>query len=133
MIEALEGLEVPGDSLLHGDLIPGNVLIDERSDPTALLDFGFLTTVGDPAFDAAVVTSIFDMYGAHARSHERILEDAVVDRFGHSPERLDLYRAAYALVTSNCFSTSGGDGHFAWCAGILKRGRVRDVLLSSAT
>ena len=59
----LRALPVAPPALLHGDLIAANVLVDERRRPVAVLDFGFLTTVGDPAFDAAVTSSIFDMYG----------------------------------------------------------------------
>lgn len=94
----------------------------------AVLDFGFLTTVGDPAFDAAVTASIFDMYGPRATATEALLDEALADRFGHDPARLAVHRAAYALVTGNCFSASGSDGHFAWCVRMLRRRDVRDAL-----
>ena len=114
-------------ALLHGDLVPGNVLVREGA-PAAVLDFGFLSTLGDPAFDAAVTTSVYDMYGPDAAATEAVLESAVVQRLGHDPALLDLYRAAYALTTATCFSASGSDGHFAWCVRVLERPRVRDAL-----
>jgi aminoglycoside phosphotransferase (APT) family kinase protein len=124
----LRSLPPTRPALLHGDLIAANVLVDERRRPTAVLDFGFLTTVGDPAFDAAVTSSVFDMYGAGARRTETRLEQAFTRRRGHDPARLAVHRAAYAIVTATCFSASGSDGHFAWCVAMLRRPDVRDAL-----
>jgi len=119
----------PGTSgLVHGDLVPANILVDDAARPLAVLDFGFLTTIGDPAFDAAVTASIYDMYGPNAAGAEAVLEASIADRFGYEPERLSLYRAAYALVTSNVFSASGSDGHFEWCMRMLERPRVLGTL-----
>ncbi|MDN5853056.1 MAG: phosphotransferase [Actinomycetia bacterium] len=115
-------------ALVHGDLIPANILVDEESAPVAVLDFGLLSAVGDPRFDAAVATSIFDMYSPRARTNEDILTSAVVAEFGYDSSVLHLYRAAYALVTSNCFSASGTDGHFEWCATMLQRSDVRAAI-----
>jgi hypothetical protein len=36
-----------------------------------------------------------------------------------------VHRAAYAILTATCFSPTGEDGHFAWCAAMLRR---EDVL-----
>ena len=129
-IARLEALAVGqvGGGLVHGDLIPENVLVDDADRPVAVLDFGFLSTVGDPAFDAAVAASVHDMYGPRARALEAQVDAAVAERFGHDPRRLALYRAAYALATSNCFSASGSDGHFEWCAQMLERDDVREAL-----
>lgn len=127
-VDRLERLDAERACLVHGDLIPANIHVDDASRPLAVLDFGFLTTIGDPAFDAAITASIYDMYGARAAENEAILDRAVANRFGHDPDRLAVYRAAYALVTGNCFSASGSDGHFEWCMRMLERPDVRDAL-----
>ena len=128
VLERLGEREARPSSLVHGDLIPANVHVDDAGTPVAVLDFGFLSTVGDPAFDAAVTASIYDMYGPRARDAEAALDDAVADRFGYPAQLLAVYRAAYALVTSNCFSASGSDGHFAWCVRMLERADVLGAL-----
>lgn len=110
--------------LVHGDLIPGNVLVNSTNTVVGVLDFGFFTTLGDPAFDAALTASIFDMYGPRARASESLLDEAFRDVFGHDVARLDAYRAAYALSTANAFSPEGTDGHFAWCVQMLRRPEV---------
>ena len=121
---ALRSLTPAPPALVHGDLIPANVLLDGAGRPSAVIDFGFLTTAGDPAFDAAVTASIFDMYGPSARSAEALLDA----RLGVDPRRAALHRAAYAIVTATCFSPTGEDGHFAWCVAMLARPEVLAVL-----
>lgn len=118
------GDDEPPARLMHGDLVPGNVLV-EGGRPSAVLDFGFFTTLGDPAFEAAITASIFDMYGPHARASEDVLSRTFSSRFDHDPELYDCYRAAYAVATSTCFTEDGSDGHFAWCARMLARPEVR--------
>ncbi|MDP9319455.1 MAG: phosphotransferase [Actinomycetota bacterium] len=128
VVGRLVGLEPGKPCLVHGDLIPANILVDNASRPLAVLDFGFMTTIGDPAFDAAITASIYDMYGPRAAENEAILDGAINDRLGYEPRRLALYRAAYALITSNCFSASSSDGHFEWCMRMLERPQVHEAL-----
>jgi aminoglycoside phosphotransferase (APT) family kinase protein len=115
-------------ALIHGDLVPANILVDGAGAPVAIVDFGFFSTLGDPQFDAAVAASVHDMYGAHARTNEAIIDDAVATEFGYDRQWMPVYRAAYALATSNCYSVSGRDGHFAWCAAMVNRRDVREAL-----
>lgn len=123
----LRGLDPARPRLLHGDLVPGNILVRDGL-PTAVLDFGFLSTLGDPAFDAAVAASVYDMYGPDAARSEVRLDEAIRDRFRYDEARMNLYRAAYALVTANCFSHSGSDGHFEWCMRMLERPVITELL-----
>lgn len=122
--------EVPS-SLIHGDLIPANVQVRD-AEVSGVLDFGFMTTLGDPQFDAAIAASVFDMYGPRARRSEDLLTQAFLTRFGHDLERYNLYRAAYALITHAVYSPDGADGHFAWCAQMLRRPEVRSAVLDPA-
>lgn len=112
--------------LLHGDLIPANVLV--AGERLAVIDFGFLSTIGDPAFDAAVTASIFDMYGPDARRIEADLDAATAERFGYDEQSRWVHRAAYALATATAYSPSGADGHFTWCVEMLRRPEVRGAL-----
>lgn len=128
-IETDDGpLDVTQRSLIHGDLIPANVVVD-AGQIGGVLDFGFLTTVGDPRFDAAITASIFDMYGPQARASEAILSEVLLERFGHDRDSYGLYRAAYAIITISYFGQDGLDGHYAWCVRMLRRPDVIDALL----
>ncbi|MET7376348.1 aminoglycoside phosphotransferase family protein [Micromonospora arida] len=116
-------------AVLHGDLTPGNILVDVSGRPSAVLDWGFLTTEGDPAFDAAVTAAIFDMYGPEAAQAERDLLDRIEARLGYDRVALLVYRAAYSLITANAYDPTGQDGHFAWCVAALNRADVTRALL----
>ena len=126
-ITALESLAPATPTLVHGDLIAANVLVAEEG-ATAVLDFGFLSTAGDPAFDSAITASIYDMWGPRAREVEVRLDDVLAAAFGHDRHRLMVYRAAYALVTACCFGANVSDGHFSWCISMLTRTDVRDAV-----
>jgi hypothetical protein len=128
LLELVAALPADRLGLMHGDLIPGNVLVDDAVRPVGVLDFGFLSTIGDPVFDAAVTASIFDMYGPAARAVEGSIDAAIAERLGHPADRMTLYRAAYGAITSNAYDPGGQDGHFHWCADIFRRADVRELL-----
>jgi aminoglycoside phosphotransferase (APT) family kinase protein len=113
VVGRLRGVVVAQPSIVHGDICQPNVLVDPAGG-IALLDWGFLTTAGDNTFDAATAAGFFDMYGPDA---ERI-DAELLDRFedlGHSRERMELYRVAYALITATIYSPTSRDGHYHWC------------------
>jgi len=116
------------DTVLHGDLFGENILVDEKLRPLAVLDFGFLTTAGDPRLDAAITASIMNMYGPHAPSITRDLTAGISDDLGYPAEDLLIYQACYAVATSNAFTPDGSDGHFAWCIAQLRRGDIAEAL-----
>lgn len=130
-VEGLRNLPEPDrPGLIHGDLVPPNIVV-QKGHVSGVLDFGFMTTVGDPQFDAAITASIFDMYGPNARASEEILNRDFLDRFSHHPQAYGLYRAAYAVITNAYFGDDGRDGHFRWCAQMITRADVRSAVLDA--
>ncbi|QQQ79400.1 aminoglycoside phosphotransferase family protein [Saccharothrix sp. 6-C] len=119
VVDSLTALPDSPVTAIHGDLVPPNLHVDDTGRPTAVLDFGFFTTAGDPAFEAAVTAAVWDMHGPHARHHTATLTRLFARELGHRPETLALYQAAYALTTYDLFSSDGDDGHFHWCAALL--------------
>lgn len=117
------------DAVIHGDLIPGNILVDEQARPLAVLDFGFLTTAGDPRLDAAIAASVMNMYGPHAPAITESMTARLAADLDYQAEVLVTYQAAYAVATSNAFTADGSDGHFAWCISQLRRPAVTEILL----
>lgn len=115
-------------TVLHGDLIGANVLVDADLAPVSVLDFGFLTTIGDPAFDASIASATFDMYGPAAHQTDARVSAAVGDALGYERRVLLAYRAVYALLTSHAYDPEGDDGHAQWCNEMLGRGDVRAAL-----
>jgi hypothetical protein len=116
------------DTVIHGDLVPGNILVDERARPVAVLDFGFLTTAGDPRLDAAIAASVMNMYGPYAPAIANALTRQAAEDLGYPVDVLLIYQAAYAVATANAFTSDGSDGHFAWCVNQLRRADITDAL-----
>jgi hypothetical protein len=79
------------------------------------LDFGFLSSFRDPAFDARVASVIFNMYGHFARDIDNEVTDAFAQALNVDHRILLAFRVVYALITSNAYSLDGSDGHFRWC------------------
>lgn len=113
----LRALEPVAPRLVHGDLGPAHVLLEDGR-PVGLLDFGYLSTVGDPAFDAAVAAALQDMFGPGASRATADLDSVVVVRFGYEQQVLVLYRAAYGLVTASCLAGHPGR-HLDWCLALV--------------
>ncbi|MEW2809128.1 hypothetical protein AB0929_18810 [Streptomyces massasporeus] len=60
------------------------------------------------------------MYGPDAAHHTAEPTRLFARELGHAEEVLDLYRKAYALITFDLFGTGPHDGHFRWCAALLR-------------
>src|SRR5262249_16370264 len=116
------------DTVIQGDLVPGNILVDERARPVAVLDFGFLSTAGDPRLDAAIAASVMNMYGPYAPAITGALTRQVAQDLGYPVDVPLLYPATYAVATANAFTSDGSDGHFAWCIDQLRRSDIADAL-----
>jgi aminoglycoside phosphotransferase (APT) family kinase protein len=127
VVERLDSMPVTASGLVHGDLIPANILIDDAGQVSAVLDFGFLTTVGPPAFDAILAANIFDMYGDERDATVAAMERLVADAFGYPPDETAVYLAAYALTTMNMYG-SEEDGHYRWCVDVLNRPHILGAL-----
>ncbi|MEV4113842.1 aminoglycoside phosphotransferase family protein [Nonomuraea sp. NPDC049695] len=123
-LTALKALPDTPVTAIHGDLVPPNIHVDAAGRPVTVLDFGFYTTAGDPAFEAAVTAAIWDMYGPHAEEHTAELTRLFARELGHSPAALAVYQAVYALTTFDLFGVDDSEGHFRWCASQLRRNPV---------
>jgi aminoglycoside phosphotransferase (APT) family kinase protein len=120
-VRSLKALPDTSVTVIHGDLVPPNIHVDDKGRPAAVLDFGFFTTAGDPAFEAAVTAAVWDMYGPYAEEHVTMLTRLFAARLGYFSNVLALYQAGYALATYDLFASDGSDGHFRWCAALLNR------------
>jgi aminoglycoside phosphotransferase (APT) family kinase protein len=131
LVALLNALHISRVGVVHGDICPENVLVDEATTtPISLLDFGFLTTSADPFFDAIISILIFDMYSPHRQKARESLWNRYSQNLGQPFRDIyPLYKAAYALMTSNAYSEDGNDGHFRWCVDILNDEETRKALL----
>jgi aminoglycoside phosphotransferase (APT) family kinase protein len=115
--------------LFHGDLCGGNVLIDEDTNIVGVLDFGFLTGVGDAEFDATITSAVYDMWSSRAQLRQHQFDTLLERRFGYDLEHLLVLRAAYAVIIANAYDPKGEDGQFWWSSTLLNRPDIHDLLL----
>jgi aminoglycoside phosphotransferase (APT) family kinase protein len=128
MIGQLRQMHGSAMHAVHGDLCPSNILLGPDRMVSAVIDWGFLSHVGDPTFDASIACGTYDMYGPFARQHDEALLSECVCRHGYDRHRLMVHRALYAILTANAYSDEGTDGHYAWCVATLNRAEIRDAL-----
>lgn len=126
----IDGLRPRRTVTIHGDLVRENVLVNPDGEPTAVIDWGFLSMEADPAFEASIAAGVFDMYGPAARSEDDEWVETLCRLYGYDPQQMLFYRAVYALLTSNSYDPEGKDGHFDWCAGALNRPDITEALRS---
>jgi aminoglycoside phosphotransferase (APT) family kinase protein len=110
IVERLRRLDCTSSTVIHGDLFGENILVDDVLKPLSVLDFGFLSTAGDPRLEAGIAASIMNMYGPHGSAIATTLARRFAAEFGYPVDILVLYRAVYAVATSNIFSADGSDG-----------------------
>ena len=113
---------------VHGDLCPENFLLDEHNNVSAVLDWGFLSLLGDSALDASIACGVYNMYGPYHRQLDDIFLSACKETLDYSRERLLVYRALYAILTSSTYSEDVDDGHYIWCTENLLRDDIRNAL-----
>lgn len=106
--------------LIHGDIYPGNLLVDADLKITALFDFGLLTMYGDYLFDVATSWVFFDMYDQlQANLRARYLA-IVLDRLGATIRgKLYRYMLIYSVISADTYSATCDDGHYQWCVANL--------------
>jgi aminoglycoside phosphotransferase len=114
--------------LIHGDLCPPNIFLGPDLEVSAVLDWGFLSLVGDASFDASITCGIYDMYSEYHLAIDDFLRSECSREMGDDNNRLLIHRALYAILTSNAYSEDGSDGHYEWCIAALNRPDIRNAL-----
>lgn len=68
------------------------------------------------------------MYGPERHAICTAMEQLMRDHIGYPQDTMAIYLAANAMATMTMFGSSEADGHFHWCAGILRRPDVLSAL-----
>lgn len=103
-------------ALVHGDLYPGNLLVDDQLQIQTVLDFGQQSMWGDPHYDIATSWVWFDMYDELECDTKGQYLAVLQQRFGtEMMERWRVYVLLYSIISANQYDATCQDGHYQWC------------------
>ena len=106
--------DVTEPKLTHGDYFPGNVMVNESGEVTAVIDFSSMTVAGDPKLDLACALFFIELDAGYQPGDSPLLVRLLDERRDAPPaEVIALYRTFYS------FYFSGTKAHnlplYEWC------------------
>lgn len=111
--------DAPPMRLVHGDLGPANVLVDDNLTVTAVIDFGYATLAGDPRLDMAGALAFIELAPGYAPHHSAQLRTAIMaDVDTATLDVLGTYRAYYGAYFSGC--KADDPATYSWCVQVLR-------------
>ena len=110
-------------AVVHGDYFPGNVLVGPDLQVTAVLDWSWLTVVGDPEHELRSATVFLRGSRTGTAEDEAYCTELLVERWGEGARtRVERARRFEAVRFSPYAEDPGLHG---WCVDVLA-GRLRD-------
>ena len=114
----LEAIPDPAHCIVHGDIWPPNVMMNEDLQVTGLIDFSFTTRVGDHVMDLAGACHFLLATKSSSRADHDYLKQLILAK--HGPEVIDRI-GLYAVWFAFDFAFNHDDASvFAWCANLIR-------------
>ncbi|MEQ1787975.1 MAG: aminoglycoside phosphotransferase family protein [Acidimicrobiales bacterium] len=100
-------------TIVHGDYFPGNVLIGDDHEVSAVIDLGWLTVVGDPTHDVRTAVAFIDVRPWRRPGDAEVLLDAATTHLGGEAEAMIARTRRYEQAR---FAFVADDEHLhRWC------------------
>jgi aminoglycoside phosphotransferase (APT) family kinase protein len=114
--------ERPPKVLVHGDYFAGNVLLDDRLEVSAVIDFGVFTVVGDRTLDFASAYFPCEATRESRPEDAGLVRDRLVERHGPGIlPPLRFYRAYFAFEMADpAYAAEPYPKLFGWSIAMLK-------------
>jgi aminoglycoside phosphotransferase (APT) family kinase protein len=114
----LEAIPDPPRCIVHGDIWPPNVMMNDDLRVTGLIDFSFTTRVGDHFMDLAGACHFLLATKSSSQADHDYLKQLILEKHGAEViDRIGLYAVWFAFD----FSFNHDDaGVFAWCANLIR-------------
>ena len=114
--------DVTTPCLVHGDYFPGNLLIDERGQVVAVIDFSPMSVAGDPRLDVLCALIFIEVDDGYQSGDSETLRGLIAERHGEDMLRLEsVYRTYYSLYFSPVKRSD--PKLYAWCVANLTQRR----------
>lgn len=118
LIARLEAIPDPVRCIVHGDIWPPNVMMNDDLQVTGLIDFSFTTRIGDHVMDLAGACHFLLATRASSRADHDYLKQLILER--HGPEVIDRI-GLYAVWFAFDFAFNHEDaGVFVWCTDLIR-------------
>lgn len=117
-IARLEAIPDPERCIVHGDIWPPNVMMNDALQVTGLIDFSYTTRVGDHVMDLAGACHFLLATKASSSEDHAYLKQLILER--HGPKVMDRI-GLYAVWFAFDFAFNHDDAWvFAWCANLIR-------------
>ena len=117
-IARLAAIPDPARCIVHGDIWPPNVMMNDDLQVTGLIDFSFTTRIGDHVMDLAGACHFLLATKTSSQADHDYLKQSILSKYGAEVlDRIDLYAVWFAFD----FSSNHDDaGVFAWCVNLIR-------------
>jgi Ser/Thr protein kinase RdoA (MazF antagonist) len=117
-IARLETIPDPAPCIVHGDVWPPNVMMNDDLEVTGLIDFSFTTRIGDHVMDLAGACHFLLATKASSQADHEVLKQMILERHGAKVmDRIGLYAVWFGFD----FAFNHADaGVFHWCTGLIR-------------
>ena len=118
LIARLESMPDPERCVVHGDIWPPNIMMNDALQVTGLIDFSFTTRVGDHLMDLAGAAHFLRIGNPHASEDYAYLMQLIAERHGAEVvERVGLYAVWFAFS----FAYNHEDTViYPWCVDLIR-------------
>lgn len=117
-IARLDAIPDPPKCLVHGDIYPANVMMNDDLQVTGLIDFGFTTRVGDHVMDLAGACHYLTAYDLSAQADLDHVKQLILTKYGAEViDRIGLYAVWFAFDFAYNHDAAAV---FAWCVKLIR-------------
>ena len=110
--------DVRAPRLVHGDYFPGNVMVNERGQVIAVIDFSPMSLAGDPRLDVLCALIFIEVDDGYQSSDSETVRQLIAERHGDAVLELEhVYRTYYSLYFSPVRKSD--PKLYAWCVANL--------------
>lgn len=117
-IARLEAIPDPASCIVHGDIWPPNVMMNDELQVTGLIDFSFTTRIGDHVMDLAGACHFLLATKSSSQADHDYLKQLILAKHGADViDRIGLYAVWFAFD----FAFNHDDAAvFAWCTNLIR-------------
>lgn len=118
LIARLEAIADPAKCVVHGDIWPPNVMMNDALRVTGLIDFSFTTRIGDHVMDLAGAAHFLRVGNPDAEAdHVYLMQQIEAKHGAEVVERIGLYAVWFAFT----FAYNHDDAVvYPWCLGLIR-------------